>query len=414
VSIVRVVLPADERLQSYARLAVRVGCNLQPGQILGVGANLEHAPLVRAVAREAYASGARFVDVQYTDPHVRRAQIEGAPEDALGYSPRWLVERAVAHGEEHVAYVAITGAAEPELFADLDGHRVGLARMKDVASAMLDATDRNLINWTVVAFPNEGWAKTIFGEPDVEPLWEALVTSVRLDEDDPVEAWRAHTARLSARAASLNARRFDALRYRGRGTDLSVGLHPDGDWIAGLDRTVDGIEFVANMPTEEVFAAPDARRTEGTVRSTRPLVIGGTVVRDLEIRFEGGRAVQIDAATGAEVMRAHVQADDGGVRLGEVALVDGESRVGRTGLTFYDTLFDENATCHIALGAAITQSLPGAEAMSPEERAAAGLNHSSIHTDFMIGGPEVEVDAVTRDGDVVPLLRNDEWLLDES
>jgi aminopeptidase len=407
----RLVPPADERLQSYARLAVRVGCNLQPGQILGVGANLEHAPLVRAVAQEAYAAGARFVDVQYTDPHVRRAHIEGAPEDALSFSPRWLVERAEAHAEEHAAYVGITGAAEPELFADLDGRRVGLARMKEVATAMLDATDKNLINWTVVAFPNEGWAETIFGEPDVERLWEALVTSVRLDEGDPVEAWRRHTTRLTDRAAALNERRFDSLRYRGPGTDLTVGLHAEGDWIAGLDRTVDGIEFVANMPTEEVFAAPDARRTEGVVRSTRPLVIGGTVVRGLEVRFEGGRAVEIDANAGAEVMRSHVQADAGGVRLGEVALVDGESRVGRTGLTFYDTLFDENATCHIALGAAITQTLPGSEELPPEERAAMGLNHSSIHTDFMIGGPQVEVDAMTREGDVVPLLRNDEWLL---
>ena len=384
---------------------------MQPGQLLAVGANLEHAPLVRAIAQEAYAAGARFVDVHYTDPHVRRAHIEGAPEDALGFSPRWLVERAEAHGAERVAYVGITGAAEPELFADLDGRRVGLARMKEVATAMLDATDRNLINWTVVAFPNEGWAKTIFGEPDVERLWDALVTCVRLDEDDPVEAWRSHTARLRERAAMLNARRFDALRYRGPGTELTVGLHAEGDWIAGIDRTVDGIEFVANMPTEEVFTAPDARRTEGVVRSTRPLVIGGTVVRDLEIRFEGGRATTIDASVGAEVMRAHVKADDGAVCLGEVALVDGDSRVGRTGLTFYDTLFDENATCHIALGAAITQALPGSEQRPPDERMAMGLNHSSIHTDFMIGGPEVEVDAVTREGEVVPLLRNDKWRL---
>jgi aminopeptidase len=405
------VSSADERLQSYARLAVHVGCNMQPGQILAVGANLEHAPLVRAIAREGYAAGARFVDVQYVDPHVRRAHIEGAPEDALGFSPRWLVERAEAHGAEHAAYVGITGAAEPELFADLDGGRVGKARMKEVASAMLEVTDRNLVNWTVVAFPNEGWASTIFGEPDVERLWQALATCVRLDEEDPVEAWRTHTARLSARAGALNARRFDSLRYRGPGTDLTVGLHPEGDWLAGVDRTVDGIEFVANMPTEEVFAAPDARRTDGVVRSTRPLVIGGTVVRDLEIRFEGGRAVEIDASAGAEVMRSHAQADEGGVRLGEVALVDGESRVGRTGLTFYDTLFDENATCHIALGAAITQTLPGSEERTPEERAAMGLNHSSIHTDFMIGGPEIEVDAVTREGEVVPLLRNDQWLL---
>lgn len=401
----------DPRLDGYARLVVRVGCNVQPGQILFIGASLEHAPLVRAAAREAYAAGARYVDVVYADQHVRRAHIEGAPEEQLDWSPPWLVDRVRFLAEERSAYLAISGTAEPELFADLDGRRVGLARMKEVAAAMLDATDRSLVNWCVVACPNEGWAQTVFGEPDLEQLWQAVADAVRLDEADPEEAWRSHIARLDARAQQLNARRFDRLWFRGPGTDLTVGLLPESGWLSAVEETVDGIRHVANMPSEEVYSTPDARRTEGVVRSTRPLVIGGTVVRGLEVRFEAGQAVSIEASSGADALRAHVETDAGGVRLGEVALVDGGSRVGRSGLTFYDTLFDENATCHIAFGAAITQAVPGSEELPPEERAARGINYSSVHTDFMIGGPEVTVLGVERGGAEVPVISDDAWVL---
>jgi len=252
----------------------------------------------------------------------------------------------------------------------------------------------------------------MFGEPDVERLWDALSLTVRLDEPDPVAAWNEHIERLDRRAAALNDRRFDALRYRGPGTDLTVGMLADAQWMAAADTTIGGIRHVANMPTEEVYTTPDAPRTDGVVRSTRPLVIGGTVIRDLEIEFRRGRVVEARATTGQELMRTHLESDDGARRLGEVALVDGTSRGGQTGLTFFDTLFDENTTCHIALGGAITQAVPGSEAWSPEERAARGVNYSSIHTDFMIGGPEVEVDGITTDGDAVPLLRDDVWLLE--
>ena len=403
-------MPAvDQRLESYARLAVQVGLNLQPGQILGINALIEHAPFVRAITREAYAAGATYVDVLYTDQHVRRAHIELADEELLGYSPPWLVSRLRELGERGGALCAIAGNPEPELLADLDGARVGKARMRAVAEESLKLTD-GLCNWTIVAYPNDGWAQTVFGEPDVERLWEAVGQAVRLDQPDPVAAWRDHLNRLQERADALNERRFDHLRYRGPGTDLTIGLHPDGDWQAALDES-NGIKHVANMPTEEVFTTPDARRVEGTVRSTLPLQIQGNIVRGLEVRFEGGHAVEVHAETGEDVMRTHIATDEGSSRLGEVALVDGHSAVGKTGLVFYDTLFDENASSHIALGASIVQAIPWASELSPEERNERGVNHSSIHTDFMIGSNDLEVDGVTTTGEAVPILRNGDWQL---
>jgi aminopeptidase len=403
------VSAAGDRLRKYAQLAVKVGVNLQPGQVLAVNAYLEHAPFVREIARAAYEAGAAFVDVQYGDQHVRRAHIAHAAEDQLGYSPPWIVERYDELGRIGGALLAVTGNPEPELFSDLDGERVGKARMKEVAEASLRLSD-GLCNWSIVAYPTEGWARTIFDEPDVERLWDAVAHAVRLDSDDPVTEWREHIARLQARAATLNERRFDHLRYRGPGTDLLIGLHPESEWQAALDHS-NGIDHVANMPTEEVFTTPDSRRVEGHVRATLPLQIQGNIVRDLEIRFENGRAVEVKAGTGEEVMRTHVATDDGAARLGEVALVDGHSAVGETGLVFYDTLYDENAASHIALGAPILQAVEWAGALSPEERVAKGVNHSSIHTDFMIGSNELEVDGVTASGEAVPILRAGDWLL---
>jgi aminopeptidase len=400
---------ADERLEQYARLTVQVGVNLQPGQILAVNALLEHAPFARAIARQAYEAGAAFVDVLYTDQHVRREHVERADDANLGFSPPWLVERYRKLGETGGALCAISGNPEPELLADLDGERVAKARMREVAEASLALTD-GLCNWTIVAYPNEGWAQTVFGEPDVERLWEAVATAVRLDEPDPVEAWRRHVARLQARAELLTARRFDALHYSGPGTDLTVALHRDSVWQAALDKSA-GIEHIANMPTEEVFTTPDARRVDGTVRSTLPLQIQGTIVRGLEVRFAEGRAVDVRADTGEDVVRTHVESDDGASRLGEVALVDGHSRVGETGLVFYDTLFDENASSHIAFGASILHAVPWAVPLSADERQGRGVNQSSVHTDFMIGSNELEIDGLDADGGATPILRNGDWVL---
>ena len=399
----------DETLAAYARLAVRVGVNVQPGQRLAVNAFVEHAPLARAVAAEAYAAGARHVDVLYSDQRVRRAHIQHAPEDALGWSPPWLVKRLDDLGEDGGALLAIVGNPEPEVFADLDGGRVARARMAAVSEASLKLTG-GLCNWSIVASASEGWARLVFGEPDVERLWQAIETTVRLDEPDPVAAWQEHLARLTRRAEALNERRFDALRYGGPGTDLTIGLHPDGLWQAAGDVTR-GIEHVANMPTEEVYTAPDARRVDGIVAATYPLQLQGTVIKGLRIRFENGRAVEAYADEGEDLIRAHIASDDGSERLGEVALVDRTSRVGQTGLVFYDTLFDENAASHIALGDAILQAVPWAEHLSPEERHERGVNHSSLHTDFMIGSPEIAIAGVTVHGEEVPILKDGDWVL---
>jgi aminopeptidase len=400
--------PSD-LLHEYARLTVHVGLNVQPGQVLAINALLEHAPFTRAVAKAAYAAGAQFVDVYYIDQHVRRSHIEQVPEDALDWSPPWLVKRSKDIGRNGGALLGLTGNPEPELYADLDGARVGRGRMRAVTEANLELTE-GLCNWSIVAYPNAGWARTVFGEPDVERLWDAVASAVRLDESDPVDAWRQHIDALHRRAATLNARRFDSLRYRGPGTDLTIGLHADGTWLAA-GQEVRGIQFVPNMPTEEVFTSPDARRVDGTVRATYPLQLQGTIVRGLEVRFENGRAVHLSADDGEELMRTHIASDEGAASLGEVALVDASSRVGKTGIIFCDTLFDENAASHIAFGAAIAQGVEGGLELSAEQRHARGVNHSSIHTDFMIGSRELDIFGVDKDGSETPILRAGDWVL---
>jgi aminopeptidase len=400
----------NSELGRYAELIVRVGANVQPGQILFLNGLVEHAPLIRAVTESAYAAGARYVEVTYGDQHVRKAFLTHGADDDLSITWPWDMKRYEAL-REGAALIAISGDPEPELLADVDPARLGRARPLEGTKLYVQAVTERLLNWTIAAYPTEGQARQVFGEPDLDRLWDAIMRAVRLDAADPVEAWREHLDRLRRRSERLNELAFDAVRFSGPGTELTIGLLPEARWMCGDVETRDGIRYVGNMPTEEVFACPDWRRTEGTVRSTRPLAIAGAIVRDLELRFAAGEIVEVSASAGGEVVRAQLEIDEFANRLGEVALVDGESAVGKTGITFFNTLFDENATCHIAYGAGVVFGVDELASLSPHELRERGVNMSAVHTDLMIGGPEVDVDGITAGGAVVPILRDDVWQL---
>ena len=404
----------EELLRRYAELAVRVGVNLEADQELQVTGAVEHAPMIREIARVAYEGGARYVQVSYTDDHVRREMLKHAPEETLTWTPPYDLARIEHLADVKGATIRVVGDPEPNLFADLDPKRVGGARQLAATELIRDLIGERRIAWSIIAQPNEGWAQTAFGEPDVDRLWQEVAKATRLLDPDPVASWWSHVERLDERAQAMNSRGFDAMRFQGPGTDLVVGLIAGATWASANFETAWGRPHVPNIPTEEVFTTPDWRRTEGTFTSTRPLMLPnqGVLVRDLRVTFEGGKAVEVEASTGAEVVRAEMAIDDQAPYLGEVALVDSASAVGQSQTTFMNTLFDENATCHVAYGSGFSFNVPGGDSMSTEQRLDAGINMSRAHTDVMIGGPEVQVTGIAPDGTEVPIIRDDVWCLE--
>jgi len=367
-----------------------------------VAGNVENVPLMREIARASFRAGARRVEAGYRDMHFTRAMIELGPDDALSESMPWDLAMIRTLVARHAAFIQVSGDAEPTLLADLDGDKVARARPTEVFAEYMRAVGDNLICWTIVPAPNPGWAREVFGEPNMDALWNAVEKAVRLDDPDPVAAWRRHIERLQGISAELTARRFDSLRYRGPGTDFTVGLLPSSIWKSAGEKSAFGVDFVPNMPTEEVFTSPDPRRADGKLRSTRPLQLGGTMIRDLAVELHEGRIVKVDASSGADLVRGQIVIDENAGRLGEISLVDGSSAVGQLGITFFNTLFDENATCHVAYGSAFPFCVE-------DEADRIALNESSVHTDFMVGGPEVEIDGQERGGAWIPILRDNEF-----
>ena len=398
----------DVTLARFAQLAVDFGANVQPGQIVSLAGAPGKERLVRAIAERAYEKGAKFVDLSWFDPWVKRARIAHAADDTLEFVPPWYGERVLALGRERGAAITLSGPVAPGLLDDLDPVRAGRDRLPAVRETG-QVVGRREMNWTILPGPTPAWAQLV--HPDLEPdaalttLEEQLLHVLRLDEDDPVAAWGARADTLVGVAKRLTERRFDALHYEGPGIDMTVGLLPAVEWMAARFATVDGIPHMPNLPTEEVFTSPDPSRVDGHVTASKPLVLtDGTVVRDLYVRFEHGRAVELTASSAQEVMRTIIARDDGAARLGEVALVDDEGRIGKLDTVFFDTLLDENAASHIALGRAFPF-------LAHDEDSAARLNESDIHIDFMIGSSALTVTGITGDGERVPVLAGGAWQL---
>lgn len=391
----------SERL---ARLAVEVGANVQPDQIVSVSYSPGMEPLARAVAASAYRRGARFVDPFVFDGLIKRARLEYAREETLEFVPEWWGQRTLALGESRAARISLVPTPDPGLLEGIDPERAAKDELPFLKESPILIRDRST-NWTIVPFPTPGWARTV--HPDLAPdaalakLTDQLAYVLRLDAEDPAAAWSARGDELVGVAGRLTERGFDALRFRGPGTDLTVGLLPSSAWQAARMDTAWGLQHYANLPSEEVFTTPDPARADGTVTATKPLDVTGTVVEGLKVRFEGGRAVEIDADSGADVLRQRAAKDDGASRLGEVALVDKAGRIAETGSVFFNTLLDENAASHIALGNAYRSAVDESE----WDR----INVSQIHIDFMIGSPQTDVFGVDADGNETPVLSGGDW-----
>jgi len=405
----------EQKLDKLAEVAVHVGLGLKAGQELVMTASLDSVTLARRITEHAYRAGASLVTTLYADDEATLMRYHFAPDAAFDKAAGWLYDGMGTAFKSGAARLAIAGT-NPSLLSNEDPDKVGRAN-RAVSAAYrpaLELITRHAINWTIVSSATPAWARAMFpgDAPDaaIAKLWEAIFKTTRIDRDDPVGAWKAHDATLQKRAAYLNEKRYAALRYRGPGTDFRLGLADDHLWLGGGTTAGNGIYCIPNMPTEEVFTTPHKMRADGTVTATKPLSHQGTMIEGIQVRFEGGRIVDAKATRGQEVLQKLIDTDDGARRLGEVALVPHSSPIASSGMLFYNTLFDENAASHIALGQAYSSCLREGDKMTPEELAAKGANDSLIHVDWMIGSAHLDIDGETATGAVEPLMRQGEWV----
>jgi len=405
--------PFDDELRTYAELVIRLGVNVQLGQRVVIRCQPEQAATARALANEAYRVGARHVSIEYRDQHLHRAQVEHAPDEELGKVLAHEVANVRSWGEDRVAIINLTGNPNPTLMEGLDPDRLSRSAPVDLIKELMPITTTNQVAWTVVAAPTPGWAEAVLGTPDTRRLWEGIKVAMRLDQADPVRSWQEHNAALHLRRDMLNSRGFDRVRYRGPGTDLSMGLAPGNAWAGGSITNADGIDFMPNLPTEEVYTAPDWRRVEGTIQTTAAffLMSMNTLVEDLRLEVSDGTITAATAARGEAAVHAQFDAVPRSRHFGEIAIVDKDSAVKRSGLVYQDMLYDENAGSHVAWGAGFPFNVPGSDALNPDERVSQGLNQSSTHVDIVIGSPEVEIDGIAKDGTVTPITRGDTFVL---
>lgn len=402
-------------LDRLAEVAVRVGLGLKPGQEVIMTAPLDAVPLVRRITEHAYRAGASLVTTIFSDEEATLMRFRHGRDESFDAASAWLYEGMAAAYKNGAARLAVVGE-DPSLLAKEDPDKVSRAN-RARSKAYMPAL--NLIagfdtNWTIVSAATPSWAKTVFpDDPEdvaVAKLWSAIFSASRVDTPDPIAAWEKHNASLQARTRMLNEKNYAALHFRGPGTDLRVGLADGHEWNGGSARAKNGIVCNANIPTEEVFTTPHKDRVDGYVTSTKPLSYNGTLIQDIQVKFEGGRIVESKARTGEAVLNKVLDTDEGARRLGEVALVPFSSPISQSGLLFFNTLFDENASSHIALGQAYSKCIREGGSMSEEELASRGANKSLIHIDWMIGSDQVDVDGITQDGRAEPLMRGGEWV----
>jgi aminopeptidase len=405
----------EEKLEMLAAVAVRVGLGLREGQELVMTASLDALPLARRITEQAYRAGASLVTTLYSDDEATLMRYHFAPDESFDQAAKWLYDGMGAAFKGGAARLAIAGG-NPALLSNEDAAKVGRANraVSQAYRPALELITRHAINWTIVASATPAWAAVMFPKdaPDVAlaKLWDAIFETTRINGDDPVAAWKAHDAGLQKRAARLNEKRYAALQYRGPGTDFRLGLADDHLWLGGGTTAGNGLYCIPNMPTEEVFTTPHKDRADGIVTATKPLSHQGTMIEGIQVRFEKGRIVELRASRGQEVLQRLVDTDDGARRLGEVALVPHSSPIAASGMLFLNTLFDENAASHIALGQAYSSCLRDGEKLTPEQLAAKGANDSLIHVDWMIGSDKLDIDGISAADVAEPLMRQGEWV----